>query len=93
MTKSELQQRNPQLGAAVPILADIANHMRSASPFHGQMGVAFDEVQAARQLGRHEGWFAACETVDNIHIAPTATERKPVQNYSQPANPQPPEKK
>lgn len=90
MNKPELQQKH-QLGGLTPVTSDIAACMRESSPFHS-LNVAYDAVQAARQLGRNEGWHEAARFVQEIHVAPQTAEKKPVANYSQPANPQPTEK-
>lgn len=82
MNKVELQQRH-QLGALAPVLSDIASCMRETSPFHA-LNTAYDAVQAARQLGRNEGWQEACSVMQDIHIAPKIVEKKPIQNYSEP---------
>lgn len=91
MTKPEIQQRH-QLGGIAPVLSDVAACMRESTPFHA-LNTAYDAVQAARQLGRNEGWQEAARFVQEIHIAPQVAEKKEVRSYSQPANPQPPEKK
>lgn len=66
--------------------------MRESSPFHA-LGIAYDAVQAARQLGRNEGWHEAAKFVQEVHVAPQQEQKKEVRNYSQPQNPQPPETK
>jgi hypothetical protein len=83
MTRAELQAKYP-LGSIAPQLTDIASHLRRAVPFNGQMAAIMDETAATRQLGRYEGWLAACESLEGIHIQAAPPQNKSTQAYSEP---------
>lgn len=92
MTKTELQQKY-SLGQHAALLNDIAAFLREGSPFVAQLGVVMDETNAVRQLGKHEGWGAACQIIQTLHETPKAPNLQPVAPYSEPQRTVQPEEK
>ena len=75
------------------MLADIAAFLREGSPFVAQLGVNLNKTNAVRQLGKHEGWGAACQILQTLHLMPENGKREPVAPYSEPPRVVPSEEK
>lgn len=88
MTRQQLLQKHPKLTeiASSGVFDDVANHLRRLNPFINQMGQQFDAAGIARHAGRLEGWLAAVEVLQTVHMPlPEMKQPEPAKPYSEPA--------
>lgn len=93
MTKPELYNKHPELFTAesAALMADLANHMRRGATTVGPKfppNAILDGIAVARRMEFTEGWLAASEYIQQLHIKPAElTPQQPREHYVNP-NPQ-----
>lgn len=94
MTKSELYNKHPELfdPKSANLMADLAGHMRRGATTVGPKfppNAILDGIAVARRLEHTEGWLAACEYIQQLHIKPAEPSPKQPSEFYQNPNPNP----